>query len=111
MKSDRQRPGEFHELPGARHIHVRVPIQHTEHDAVGALLVRSPNVLLHNFEFEIRVAKIASPRTNHDEQADANLLPHNGNQSGRRSNATFQQIAAEFHTLRTTAFRRNRRFH
>ncbi len=106
-----QRTGQIHQLAGAGYIHVALFIQQAKHHAVRAQQSRLIDLFLHNFEFEIGVAKISAARANHDIKTDGDAAAHGGNHTRARCDSTFEKIGAEFNPLCPSAFSCNRRLH
>jgi hypothetical protein len=79
MKSYRQGVRQLHQMPGSRHIDMRVLIQHSQDDAIRAQFVCIPDVLLHDLELVVGVGKVSAAWANHHEHSDPNAAANQGN--------------------------------
>ena len=104
MKRDGQRAGQLHEFAGADYVDAAFVVEQAEHHPIRTQTLRLPDLLTHDFKFELGITEIASTRTNHYKKVDGYVFAHLGDQARSRSDSALEKIRAELNTPRATAF-------
>ena len=105
MKGDGHRPRQLRQLAHAGDIDASRWKQDTQHNSVRTGALGDFNVTPHHVELFVRIAEITTSGSNDDMQWEGNSGSDDLQKAEAGSDATLEQVAAEFNPLRPAALR------